>query len=307
MPAGPTNRKMRMRDRPARSLSPDGHAACTYHRSAMLTEEQVALRRMATKGAEGGPPAEIFSAASNEVAAIFHTELVVVGRFDGDPAELLVVGVGDGADEPVVGSRWKLDDALASAAVYRTGLPARRDHPGGAADLDVAAIVERIRPVATVAVPIKVEGRRWGAMIISMLGQQLPPDTEERLQSFTDLIATALANAEARGEVERLAEEQAALRRVAVLVAQQPSPSEVFTAVTQAVGPLLGADLAVLHVFPGDGAATTIASWSGDGPILPIGTQFPLDGDNLAARIFESGAPARMYSYDEVWQREATG
>src|SRR3954454_11116930 len=292
---------MRMCDRPARSLSPDGHAACTYHRSAMLTEEQVALRRMATKVAEGGPPAEIFSAASNEVAAIFHTELVVVGRFDGDPAELLVVGVGDGADEPVVGSRWKLDDALASAAVYRTGLPARRDHPGGAADLDVAAIVERIRPVATVAVPIKVEGRRWGAMIISMLGQQLPPDTEERLQSFTDLIATALANAEARGEVERLAEEQAALRRVAVLVAQQPSHSEGFTAVTQAVGLLLRADLAALHVFQSDGTGMTIAGWSGDGgPIPPTGSRVPLVGDSVAARIFETGAPARIDSYAEA-------
>ena len=224
----------------------------------------------------------------------------MVGKFDGDPAELLVVGVGDGADEPVVGSRWKLDDALASAAVYRTGLPARLDHPGGGADPDVAAIVERIRPVATVAVPIKVEGRLWGAMIISTLSEPLPADTDERLQSFTDLIATALANAEARGEVERLAEEQAALRRVAVLVAQQPSPSEVFTAVTQAVGLLLDADLAVLHVFPGDGTATTIASWSGDGPMLPIGTRFPLDGDSLAARIFETGAPARMHSYDEA-------
>ena len=80
-----------------------------------LAEEQVALRHMATMVAEAAPPAEIFSAVSNEVAAIFHTELVVVGKFDGDPAALLVVGVGDGADEPVVGSRWKLDDALASA------------------------------------------------------------------------------------------------------------------------------------------------------------------------------------------------
>src|SRR4029078_7009218 len=77
-------------------------------------------------------------------------------------------------------------------------------------------------------------------------------------------------------------------------------------AVTEAVGLLLDADLAVLHVFPGDGTATTIASWSGDGPILPIGTPFPLDGDNLAARIFETGAPARMHSYDEAWEREAT-
>jgi signal transduction histidine kinase len=143
-------------------------------------------------------------------------------------------------------------------------------------------------------------------MIISTLSEPLPADTDERLQSFTDLIATALANAEARGEVERLAEEQAALRRVAVLVAQQPSPMEVFTAVTQAVGLLLDADLAVLHVFPGDGTARTIASWSGDGPMLPIGTRFPLGGDSLAARIFETGAPARMHSYDEAWEREAT-
>ena len=93
---------------------------------------------------------------------------------------------------------------------------------------------------------------------------------------------------------------------MAVLVAQQPSPSEVFTAVTQAVGLLLDADLAVLHVFPGDGRATTIASWSGDGPMLPIGTRFPLEGDSLAARIFETGAPARMHRYDEAWERVAT-
>src|SRR4029078_4643678 len=77
-------------------------------------------------------------------------------------------------------------------------------------------------------------------------------------------------------------------------------------AVTEAVGLLLDADLAVLHVFPGDGTATTLASWSGDGPILPIGTRFPLCGDTLAGRIFETGAPARMHSDDEAWEREAT-
>ena len=63
-------------------------------------------------------------------------------------------------------------------------------------------------------------------------------------------MATAIANAEARAEVHRLADEQAALRRVAVLVAEQPSPSEVFTAVTQAVGLLLDADLAVIARLP---------------------------------------------------------
>jgi GAF domain-containing protein len=94
-----------------------------------------------------------------------------------------------------------------------------------------------------------------------------------------------------------LAEEQAALRRVATLVAQQPSPQEVFTAVTEAVGPLLGADLAAMLVFRGDGTVTTIAGWGAAAQILPIGTRLPLDGDSVAARIFHSGAPARIDSY----------
>jgi GAF domain-containing protein len=268
---------------------------------AMLTEEQAALRRVATLVAQAALPAEIFSTVSNEVATLFRTEMVVVGKFDGDPVALLVVGVGDGTEEPIVGSRWNLDDALASTAVYRTGLPARFDHDSTVSDPGVAGIVERFRPTATVAVPVKVEGRLWGAMIVSTRDAPLPTDTDERLQRFTDLIATALANAEARAEVERLAEEQAALRRLAVLVAQQPSPSEVFTAVTQEVGLRLGADLAALHVFQGDGTGTTIAGWSGDGgPIPPIGSRLPLHGDSVAARIFETGTPARLDSYAEA-------
>jgi signal transduction histidine kinase len=97
-----------------------------------------------------------------------------------------------------------------------------------------------------------------------------------------------------------LADEQAALRRVAVLVAQQPSPEEVFRAVTEAVGPLLGADLTAMHSYPGDGAATVIASWSAAGPTLPVGMRLPLDGDSVAARIFRNGAAARIDDYAEV-------
>ncbi len=61
--------------------------------------------------------------------------------------------------------------------------------------------------------------------------EALPPETETRIAQFADLVATAIANAEARTEVERLVEEQAALRRVATLVAEGASPSAVFDAV----------------------------------------------------------------------------
>jgi len=101
----------------------------------------------------------------------------------------------------------------------------------------------------------------------------------------------------AERDLRRLADEQAALRRVATLVAEQPYPTEVFRAVTEAVGPLLGAGLAAMAVFPGDGTATTVAGWSAAGPMLPIGTRLQLDGDSVAARIFHTGTPARIDSF----------
>ena len=67
----------------------------------------------------------------------------------------------------------------------------------------------------------------------------MPPDTESRLTAFSELVATALSNAEARAEVRRLAHEQAALRRVATLVARESPPAEVFAAVAEEVARLL--------------------------------------------------------------------
>jgi signal transduction histidine kinase/uncharacterized protein YoaH (UPF0181 family) len=277
---------------------------------ARLADEQAALRRVATLVAQGTAPTEIFAAVSAEVDRVFGLDpatfdVAVVGRFEPGP-ELVVVGLSKSVEVVPLGSRWPPSDLFAPTHVLRTGRSARI----GADDLasvggEVADFLRQHGYLSQVASPIVVDGRVWGAMSVN-LRNELPPDTEERLERFTDLVATAIANAESRRALAELAEEQAALRRLAVLVAQQPSPSEVFMAVTQAVGLLLGADLAVLHVFPGDGTATTIASWSGDGPVLPVGSRFPLDGDNLAARIFESGAQARMYSYDEAWEREAT-
>jgi signal transduction histidine kinase len=53
-----------------------------------------------------------------------------------------------------------------------------------------------------VGVPIKVEGRLWGFMIVALTREKLlPADAEERLAGFTDLAATAAANAEAQAEV----------------------------------------------------------------------------------------------------------
>ena len=74
---------------------------------------------------------------------------------------------------------------------------------------------------ATVGVPITVEGGVWGVMLVSSTRREpLPADTEARLAGFTELVGTAVANAQARVELRGFAEEQAGLRRVATLVAR---------------------------------------------------------------------------------------
>ena len=77
--------------------------------------------------------------------------------------------------------------------------------------------------------------------------QLLPVGTEARLASFTELVATAIANTDSRIGLARLAEEQAALRRVATLVAHGVPPEEVFAAVAEEVGRLLPAGT---HTWP---------------------------------------------------------
>jgi signal transduction histidine kinase/putative methionine-R-sulfoxide reductase with GAF domain len=271
-----------------------------------LVEEQAALRRVATLVARGAPSMEVFEAVAAEVGKLLDTDVTVVGRYDGDGSATAIGSWSASGGGVPVGTRSVIGGRNVLTTVAETGKPARMDGYEDASG-EAAEIARRFGWRSSIAAPIVVEDRVWGVMLVATeRPEPFAVGAEDRLAAFTDLVATAVANADARHALELLAEEQAALRRVAVLVAQQPSPREVFTAVTEAVGLLLDADLAVMHVFPGDGTATTVASWGGDGPVLPIGTRFPLDGDNLAARIFESSAPARMYSDEEAWERTST-
>jgi GAF domain-containing protein len=118
-----------------------------------------------------------------------------------------------------------------------------------------AAAIGRERGLrSSVGAPIVVDQRLWGVMMAASKGDRpLPPDAESRIAAFTELVATAISNTEARTEVGRLADEQAALRRVATLVAQGVPATELFAAVTEEVGRLLGGDLAGMICYETDG------------------------------------------------------
>jgi signal transduction histidine kinase len=134
-------------------------------------------------------------------------------------------------------------------------------------------------------------------MIVSSRAEDpLPADTESRIAAFTGLVATAISNTAARAEVGRLAEEQAALRRVATLVARESSPARVFAAVAEEVGRLLGVDDTKMYRYEGDGTATVVADWGEPGGAIAIDTSVALGGDDVASVVLRTGSSARMRS-----------
>jgi signal transduction histidine kinase len=98
-------------------------------------------------------------------------------------------------------------------------------------------------------------------------------------------------------EVSRLAHEQAALRRVATLVARQAAADEIFAAVAEEVARLLGAERGTVCRYEPDDSMTVTAYWSEEGRDLPVGTRVGLQGDSVAAMVRRSGGPARLDGY----------
>jgi GAF domain-containing protein len=259
-----------------------------------LVEEQAALRRVATLVAQGEPPAEIFAIVGQEVGRLFGSAHAAVAKFDPDGQSLVVVGVARKMNEVPVGARYKLDERMAATAVYRTGRSARVESADWSGDAPISETARRFGTVSSVASPIIVDGRLWGSIIVTA-SELLPTNTPARLKRFTELVATAISNAQARTELRSFADEQAALRRVATLVARAAAPEEVFATVTAEVGQVVGAEITSLSRYdPGD-AYTRVGSWSGtDGTGLQVGASESLTPSNVATLVYRTARPARV-------------
>jgi PAS domain S-box-containing protein len=257
-----------------------------------LAEEQAALQRVATLVARGVEPAEIFAAVSREVGRMFGSDLAVVGRWDPDGPSQLILGLIRPMAGWDVGSRMPLAETTAAAAVYRTGRSARTDAPA-----QNNRAVRELRAVSGVGCPVVVDGRPWGAITVASR-EPLPSDAEQRLEKFTELVATAVANATARQALRQLADEQAALRRVATLVAEGAPPSTVFDAVAAEMRGLLETDGLSVCRYEEDGELTIVAHRGAQAHQLPPGRRIRHDDpDSISATVRRTGRPARMDSY----------
>jgi PAS domain S-box-containing protein len=98
----------------------------------------------------------------------------------------------------------------------------------------------------------------------------------------------------AEREVERLAEEQAALRRVTTLVAEGGAPTAVFDAVAAEMERLLDAEAVTLGRYEPGNEVTVVAARGHGGRQLPIGLRASHAGNNVSTTVRRTGRPARV-------------
>ncbi|HEY9498445.1 MAG TPA: GAF domain-containing protein [Terrimesophilobacter sp.] len=261
-----------------------------------LVDEQAALRRVAVLVAGGAPPDEVFAAVAHEVAHLLDVPAISMVRFERDETATAIAVWGD--ENPFgVGAVFQPWPGV-MLQVRQTGRPARLEDFAYSTGPTTARL-QAARIHSGVGVPITVEGRVWGTIIaLATGGESLPIGIEERLSSFTELVATAIANTEARDDLRRLVDEQAALRRVATLVAQGAVPRAVFDRVCEETGPLFGATSTNLCYFTPDGFNLTMAGWSVHDTHVPTGMRLPLDGDAINVLVRRTAAPGRVDSYE---------
>jgi signal transduction histidine kinase len=263
-----------------------------------IADEQAALRRVAMLIAEDAPASELFRAVTREVGVLLGADISGMARFEGGAAVTTATWAVDGKDPPIP-DPWQMDPGDPAGAIADARRVVRWDDwtqvPGPAA----AFAREELGVRSTVGVPIVVQGQSWGVLAVhSKQPTPLPADTESRLQQFSDLVATAIGNAEARTEVAKLANEHAALRRVATLVARAPASEELFPTVAREVATVLDAPGVLVERFETDGAVTVGVAYDvdlvGAETSFGVGTRMARDPGSLSAQVFETRRTARV-------------
>jgi PAS domain S-box-containing protein len=168
-----------------------------------LMEEQAALRRVATAVAASTDPRRVFGVVTEEVARLLRAQSSNMVRFNNDVTGTVVGGWSAGEVRNVpVGETVRIDGDTASGRVSRSGTPERIDDYDAIGGGELATHLRGLGFRCSVAAPIFLDARLWGAVIVSSVDPQpFPPGDEQRIADFSELAAQAIANANAREEL----------------------------------------------------------------------------------------------------------
>jgi len=166
-----------------------------------LVAEQAALRRVATLVASNAEPSDVFARVCAEVGAVLGIDSTNLTRFENDGTQTVLAGWSvNGAPVFPVGGGVPLEGD-AAVPVSRSGRPGRVNDYGDVRG-ELAEMISRAGIASAVAVPIHVAGLLWGAVVAcSARPYSFSSDTEERVAGFAELVADALANADAREQL----------------------------------------------------------------------------------------------------------
>jgi PAS domain S-box-containing protein len=191
-------------DKRAEDRLRDAHRTVERSRDELraVAEEQAALRRVATRVAHGASSAEVFRAVATEIERLLDADTGGLMRYEPNEAVTVLVNHSRG-QMPIfaLGSHLPLDGDSVSRRVLRSGRPARLDNYD-AAPGTIASRSRQSGAHCAVGAPVVVDGRLWGVMIaVWKRPVPIPPDTEDRLGQFAELVATAIANAASRTQL----------------------------------------------------------------------------------------------------------
>jgi signal transduction histidine kinase len=161
-------------------------------------EEEQALRRVATVVARQHDPDEVFALVTKEVARHLDADASMTASFGGPGvATVLAEWSAPGIGHFPMGRQIRIGGPTALAQVQATGAPGRVDSYEGMPG-DYPAELCDLGMRAAVAAPIMVDGRLWGAVAAGSAGAPFTADTEARLAAFAELVGQAIANVDAR-------------------------------------------------------------------------------------------------------------
>jgi PAS domain S-box-containing protein len=264
-----------------------------------VASEQRALRTAATLVASGASPSEVFASITTLASELFDVPFASLLRYRSDGKATVIAGCA--ACSGFVGQTWAVpsDDPGIVRTVVESRRPARiEDHSGVHGPLGEAARLLGIASV--VGVPVVVDDSVWGVLAVGAAqdGPPLPANASDRLVGFTELVTTTLISAETRDRLRRLADEQAALRRVATVAARESSPVEVLETVAEEAARVLEVDAIGMLRFESDETATLVAQSETPWDAPPLGTSFTLEGENFIAAVHRTGQAARMDNWE---------
>ncbi|MFI5952860.1 GAF domain-containing protein [Cryptosporangium sp. NPDC051539] len=271
--------------------------------------EQAALRRLATLVAQGAERAEIFEALVTELGLSMPATDAALVRLHGDETVTIIGRWNEHTGYQNIEVGHPFGTGTLARSIWDSGRPSRTATYTNAS----GSLAEMIRGWgwrSSVGAPVVVNAEVWGLTAVgSTDGTAYPPGTEEKLAAFTELLASAIAIAQSREEIEQLAAEQTALRRVAELAAHDASPGEVFEAVVTEAAGLVGVAFTTLLRFAPDGATEVVAIH--DPPEgVTVGMRAPAAGDGATQRVWRTGRPARTNRLPDVsgaWPKLAAG